>query len=211
MEYANPMALVSTDWVAEHLHDPAVRLLEVDVDTTAYERGHIAGAVGLNWTTQLGDPIQREIPSRTAWQQLMSASGVDTHTRVIFYGPAGPAALRPAHAVRRAGATNASSIRARRARGGNRIARWRRCRPSTARWLDRAWRNPSCRPTALPRASVGPQFDSGGRALPRNQRMRSTGGTRARSRRCPGTSAARRARCHVHLPGRLARWPELVR
>ena len=41
MEYANPMALVSTDWVAQHLHDPNVRLFEVDVDTTAYDRGHI--------------------------------------------------------------------------------------------------------------------------------------------------------------------------
>ena len=72
--YANPMALVSTDWVAEHLHDADVRLLEVDVDTTAYERGHIAGAVGINWTTQLGDRIRRDIPSRSAWEQLMSQS-----------------------------------------------------------------------------------------------------------------------------------------
>jgi thiosulfate/3-mercaptopyruvate sulfurtransferase len=86
MEYANPMALVSTDWVADHLHDSTVRLLEVDVDTTAYERGHLAGAVGLNWTTQLGDPIQRDIPSRAAWEQLMAASGVGNNTRLILYG-----------------------------------------------------------------------------------------------------------------------------
>jgi thiosulfate/3-mercaptopyruvate sulfurtransferase len=86
MEYANSAALVSTDWVAEHMRDPRVRLLEVDVDTTAYERGHIDGAVGLNWTTQLGDPIRRDIPTRAAWQQLMSASGVGDSTHVIFYG-----------------------------------------------------------------------------------------------------------------------------
>src|SRR5882672_2907939 len=84
--YANAMALVSTDWVADHLHDPDVRLLEVDVDTTAYERGHIAGAVGLNWTTQLGDRIRRDIPSRAAWAQLMGESGVGNQTRLIIYG-----------------------------------------------------------------------------------------------------------------------------
>jgi thiosulfate/3-mercaptopyruvate sulfurtransferase len=84
--YANPSALVSTDWVAEHLHDPRVRLLEVDVDTTAYERGHIQGAVGINWTTQLGDPIRRDIPDRAAFELLMSHSGVSNDTHVILYG-----------------------------------------------------------------------------------------------------------------------------
>ena len=58
--YANPAALVSTDWVAEHLNDPNVRLIEVDVDTSAYDTGHVPGAVGLNWTTQLSDQIRRE-------------------------------------------------------------------------------------------------------------------------------------------------------
>jgi len=86
MDYANPTALVSTDWVAAHQHDADVRLLEVDVDTTAYDRGHIQGAVGLNWTTQLGDPIRRDIPTREAWQRLMADSGVSSGTRVIFYG-----------------------------------------------------------------------------------------------------------------------------
>jgi thiosulfate/3-mercaptopyruvate sulfurtransferase len=86
MDYANPMALVSTDWVAEHLHDADVRLLEVDVDTTAYDRGHIDGACGINWTTELGDRIRRDIPSRQAWNQLMSECGVTRETRLIFYG-----------------------------------------------------------------------------------------------------------------------------
>jgi thiosulfate/3-mercaptopyruvate sulfurtransferase len=86
VSYANPAALVSTDWVADHLHDPHVRLLEVDVDTAAYERGHIEGAVGLNWTTQLGDPIRRDIPTQQAWERLMGQSGVTNQTQLIFYG-----------------------------------------------------------------------------------------------------------------------------
>jgi thiosulfate/3-mercaptopyruvate sulfurtransferase len=84
--YANPAALVSTQWVADHLNDPNVRLLEVDVDTSAYGQGHIDGAVGINWTTQLGDPIRRDIPSREAWQKLLAESGVSNDTRLIFYG-----------------------------------------------------------------------------------------------------------------------------
>jgi len=84
--YANPAALVSTQWVADHLNDSNVRLLEVDVDTSAYGQGHIPGAVGINWTTQLGDPIRRDIPSREAWEKLMRESGVSNDTRLIFYG-----------------------------------------------------------------------------------------------------------------------------
>jgi thiosulfate/3-mercaptopyruvate sulfurtransferase len=86
MEYANPTALVSTDWVADHLHDPNVRLLEVDVDTTAYDRGHLEGACGINWTTQLGDRIRRDIPTQQAWNQLMSQCGVSNDTRLVIYG-----------------------------------------------------------------------------------------------------------------------------
>src|SRR4030088_3109805 len=84
--YANPAALVSTQWVADHLNDPKVRLIEVDVDTSAYGQGHIQGAVGVNWTTQLGDPIRRDIPSREAWGKLLSDAGVSKDTRIIFYG-----------------------------------------------------------------------------------------------------------------------------
>jgi thiosulfate/3-mercaptopyruvate sulfurtransferase len=80
------MALVSTDWIAEHLNDPHVRLMEVDVDTSAYERGHLPGAVGLNWTTQLGDRVRRDIPTKDAWGQLMQQAGVERDTRLIFYG-----------------------------------------------------------------------------------------------------------------------------
>ncbi len=84
--YANPAALVSTQWVADHLNDSSVRLLEVDVDTSAYGQGHVQGAVGINWTTQLGDPIRRDIPSKEAWEKLLSESGVSNDTHLIFYG-----------------------------------------------------------------------------------------------------------------------------
>ncbi len=84
--YANPAALVSTDWVAEHLEDPEVRLLEVDVDTAAYERGHICCAVGVNWQSQLGDRIRRDIISPEAFAHLLSAAGVTPKTMLVFYG-----------------------------------------------------------------------------------------------------------------------------
>jgi len=85
-EYANPAALVSTQWVADHLNDTNVRLIEVDVDTTAYGQGHIQGAVGVNWTTQLGDPVRRDIPSKEDWAKLLGSAGVSPDTRIVFYG-----------------------------------------------------------------------------------------------------------------------------
>ena len=84
--YANEAALVSTDWVAEHLNDPAVRLIEVDVDTTAYDQGHIAGAVGFNWATQLSDQIRRDIPPKEQWEKLLSEAGVWPDMKIVFYG-----------------------------------------------------------------------------------------------------------------------------
>ena len=84
--YANPAALVSTQWVADHLNDPNVRLIEVDVDTSAYGQGHVQGAVGVNWTTQLGDPVRRDIPSKADWARLLGEAGVGPDTRLIFYG-----------------------------------------------------------------------------------------------------------------------------
>src|SRR5438067_1499225 len=84
--YANQAALVSTDWAAEHLNDPKVRLIEVDVDTAAYDQGHIPGAVGVNWTTQLSDRIRRDIPSKEAWEQLLGQAGVSQDTKLVLYG-----------------------------------------------------------------------------------------------------------------------------
>ena len=84
--YANDAALVSTDWVAQHGSDPNVRLIEVDVDTTAYGGGHIRGAVGWNWQTQLSDRVQRDIPPKAEWEKLLSESGVSNDTKIVFYG-----------------------------------------------------------------------------------------------------------------------------
>jgi thiosulfate/3-mercaptopyruvate sulfurtransferase len=85
-EYANGAALVSTDWVAAHLADPGVRLVEVDVDTGAYEQGHIDGAVGWNWQQELSDPIRRDIPTKEDWEALLGRSGVGNDTKLVFYG-----------------------------------------------------------------------------------------------------------------------------
>lgn len=84
--YANPAAIVTTDWVAEHLNDPAVRLVEVDVDTTSYGTGHIRNAAGWNWQTQLEDRVQRDIPTKAAWEELLSSSGIGNDTKIVFYG-----------------------------------------------------------------------------------------------------------------------------
>ncbi len=78
--------LVSTEWVAGHLNDPNVRLVEVDVDTTAYEQGHIRNAAGWNWQTQLEDRVRRDIPSKEDWEKLLGEAGVSNDTKLIFYG-----------------------------------------------------------------------------------------------------------------------------
>src|SRR6266849_4295506 len=84
--YAHPDALVTTEWIASHLSDPAIRLIEVDVDTTAYDSGHIAGAVGWNWQSQLNDPVRRDIPDPKAFARLLSDAGVTPKTTVVVYG-----------------------------------------------------------------------------------------------------------------------------
>ena len=85
-DYAHPESLVSTDWVAEHGGDANVRLVEVDVDTSAYEQGHIAGAVGWNWQSQLQQPVRRDLASKEEVEQLMGSSGIGNDTTVILYG-----------------------------------------------------------------------------------------------------------------------------
>ena len=85
-EYANPNTLVSTDWVAAHGGDAGVRLVEVDVDATAYEQGHIAGAVGWDWSAQLQDTLSRDIISKSEMEALLGASGIGNDTTVILYG-----------------------------------------------------------------------------------------------------------------------------
>jgi thiosulfate/3-mercaptopyruvate sulfurtransferase len=83
---ANPEALVSTDWAIEHLTDPSVRLVEVDVDTTAYEKGHLPGAAGWHWRNDLQAKPVRDIAARDQLEQLLSGSGIGPGTTVVLYG-----------------------------------------------------------------------------------------------------------------------------
>ncbi len=85
-EYANPVTLVSTDWADEHKNGPNVVLVEVDVDTAAYGEGHIPGAVGWNWQTQLCDTIRRDIISKEALEKLLGESGIGNDTTIVLYG-----------------------------------------------------------------------------------------------------------------------------
>jgi len=84
--YAHPDTLVSTAWVADHAANDHVRLVEVNVDTALYERGHIPGAIGWSWKSQLADPIQRDILSRAGFERLMDESGIDADTTAVLYG-----------------------------------------------------------------------------------------------------------------------------
>lgn len=85
-DYAHPEMLVSTEWVNQHKSDPNIVVVEVDVDTTAYNEGHIPGAIGWNWQTQLCDTLQRDVISKTDLEKLLSESGISNNTTVILYG-----------------------------------------------------------------------------------------------------------------------------
>ena len=78
--------LVSTDWVANHLADPSLRIVEVDVDTNAYQEGHVPNAIGWAWDTQLCDTVRRDIIPKTTFEQLLGHSGIDNKTTIILYG-----------------------------------------------------------------------------------------------------------------------------
>jgi thiosulfate/3-mercaptopyruvate sulfurtransferase len=84
--YARPDALVETDWLEEHVKDPGIRVIEVDEDTEAYEKGHIDGAVGWNWTTDLHAKVGRDYVDQAELSELLSEAGVDPDTTVILYG-----------------------------------------------------------------------------------------------------------------------------
>ena len=84
--YANPETLVETDWLEEHLGDPNLRVIEVDEDTTAYEKGHINGAVGWNWKTDLHAKVGRDYVDQAALTELLRAAGVGDDTTVVLYG-----------------------------------------------------------------------------------------------------------------------------
>ena len=85
-EYKHPEVLVSTESVAKNLNAPNTRLVEVDVDTTAYDQGHIPGAVGWNWQTQLQDNVRRDLIDKAALEKLLGESGISNDTTILLYG-----------------------------------------------------------------------------------------------------------------------------
>jgi thiosulfate/3-mercaptopyruvate sulfurtransferase len=84
--YAHPDTLVSTEWVAAHLNDPNVRIIESNEDPLLYPSGHLPGAVQVDWTNDLNDPVRRDYISRDGFAALMSRIGVTPETTVVFYG-----------------------------------------------------------------------------------------------------------------------------
>ena len=84
--YANPDSLVDTDWLEDHLEDASIRVIEVDEDTSAYEKGHIRGAEGWNWNTDLHTVTGREYVDQSGLTELLRKSGVDSATTVVLYG-----------------------------------------------------------------------------------------------------------------------------
>jgi thiosulfate/3-mercaptopyruvate sulfurtransferase len=86
-DYAHPEVLVSTDWLAGHLQDPDIRILEVDWDpASAYELGHIPGAALVDWKRDINDPVRRDILSPEQFAGLMGRLGVTPRTALILYG-----------------------------------------------------------------------------------------------------------------------------
>ncbi len=85
-DYAKQDVLVDTDWLDEHLGDQAVRVIEVDEDTNAYEKGHIQGSVAWNWTTDLHTKVGRDYLDQAGFSDLLSRAGVGPDTTVVLYG-----------------------------------------------------------------------------------------------------------------------------
>lgn len=85
-EYVHPEYLVETDWVADHLDDPGVRMIESDEDYLLYEMGHIPGAVKVDWFTTLQDPLERNFLSQSAFEKLCRRLGIANDTTLVFYG-----------------------------------------------------------------------------------------------------------------------------
>lgn len=84
--YAHPEVLVETSWVADHMKDPGLRIVEVSVDLTAFEQGHIGGAMAFNWFTDLEEPLRRDIVSKARLETFLGKAGVSNASTVILYG-----------------------------------------------------------------------------------------------------------------------------
>jgi hypothetical protein len=80
--YAHPEVLVDTQWVAEHLNDPKVRIVELGYDTSDYVSGHIPGAVGWGWSTDLQHPIRKDLPDKEGIEELLARSGIENQYRL---------------------------------------------------------------------------------------------------------------------------------
>jgi thiosulfate/3-mercaptopyruvate sulfurtransferase len=85
-QYAHPEVLVETDWLASKLSDQSIRIVEVDVDTGAYDLGHIPGAIGWSWQTQLCDTVTRDILPKDQLEALLSKAGITPETTIVLYG-----------------------------------------------------------------------------------------------------------------------------
>jgi thiosulfate/3-mercaptopyruvate sulfurtransferase len=85
-DYVHPEVLVSTEWVAVHGSDLGVRLVEVDVDTTGYDQGHIPGAIAWNWQTELQDALRRDLAEPKAFEELLGKAGITADTTIVLYG-----------------------------------------------------------------------------------------------------------------------------
>jgi thiosulfate/3-mercaptopyruvate sulfurtransferase len=86
MSYANPDALVTTDWLEANLSDPGVRVVEVDEDATVYDKDHIPGAIAWSWSDDLHHPLRRDYLDQEGFGKLLSAAGVGPDTTVVLYG-----------------------------------------------------------------------------------------------------------------------------
>jgi len=84
--YAHPDALIETDWLASHLDDGGIRIVESNEDYLLYDTGHIPSAVKTDWFTKLQDPIRRDFISKTSFEKLCSTLGIENDTTVILYG-----------------------------------------------------------------------------------------------------------------------------
>jgi len=84
--YVRPEVLVSTEWVANHLNDPGIRIVESNEDPLLYATGHVPGAVEVDWTRDLNDPVRRDYLGREGFEALMRRIGVTKETTVVFYG-----------------------------------------------------------------------------------------------------------------------------
>lgn len=84
--YAHPEVLVSTEWAAQHLNDPNVRIVEVDEDVVLYDTGHVPNSVKLDWQEQLNEPVRREFISGAEFARVMDQVGIKNDTTVVFYG-----------------------------------------------------------------------------------------------------------------------------